>query len=175
MPTDWMAQANSQMKAERDQSAALDKSEDAESLAADDLKQAPADKTQTQPGMQPGMQPPPTGTHPYRAPGAAEGVTPVTTIPATGPAATARTDQAVRQANAAGHPRIASGMQIFGCDGQPVGYVKDVRADAVLVDRPMERDVYLPRSALQMSGGRLTVDVPADQVGNQGWRQPPVI
>ena len=125
---------------------------------------------------QPETQPAPTGTHPYRAPGAAEGVTPVTTIPASGAAATARTERAVRRAvPMPGGAEIAKGMQIFGSDGQPIGYVKDVRSNAVLVDRPMERDVYIPRSALQMSGGRLMVDVPADQVGSQHWQQPPVM
>lgn len=69
-------------------------------------------------------------------------------------------------------PTVRVGTQIFGSDGNPAGWVKHVRASDVLVDRPMERDVYIPKDALRDENGRVTVDVPAGEVNHQGWAEP---
>lgn len=71
-------------------------------------------------------------------------------------------------------PTVQVGTQIVGSDGNPAGWVKDVRASDVLVDRSMERDVLIPKDALHDENGRVTVDVPAAEVNEQGWPEPPV-
>lgn len=75
-----------------------------------------------------------------------------------------------------GTEEFRAGMDVFGTDGTYIGRVKDVRSNDFLVDRAMVRDVFVPFSARQStSGGRITINVPADQVDNQGWETPEVM
>ena len=71
-----------------------------------------------------------------------------------------------------GNRQIRPGMQVVGRDGEDVGEVKEVRASDFLVDRSLARDVFIPMSACQVSGGQIRLNVRADEVDNQGWEMP---
>lgn len=66
-------------------------------------------------------------------------------------------------------------MQVAGSDGQSIGTVKEVRGADFLVDRSMQRDVYVPFSAVRdISGGRVTLNVASGEVDSMGWASPPI-
>ena len=71
-----------------------------------------------------------------------------------------------------GQSGIGVGMQVIGADGDPIGYVKDVRDQWVLIDRPLARDIIIPRGRLRAAGDHIQLDIPASQV-NDMPRQPP--
>ena len=88
----------------------------------------------------------------------------------------------VLKASSPGSAQIEIGMPVLSIDGERVGSVKQVRANAFLVDRPMARDLWVPFSSIlsaQEPGGafdaapsfpaeiRLTVS--AANVDSQGW------
>jgi hypothetical protein len=67
------------------------------------------------------------------------------------------------------------GMSVVGCDGEQIGAVKEVHDAAVLVDRTMSRDVYVPVYAIDMvDEGRLVLSVPSDLVDSMHWPSPPL-
>jgi hypothetical protein len=67
-------------------------------------------------------------------------------------------------------------MGVFGIDGDEVGRVKEVRPTDFLVDRPMQRDVYVPFDSIQnIAAGRIVLNVRAGQVGDMGWSNPPLM
>lgn len=68
--------------------------------------------------------------------------------------------------------QVRPGMEVIGRDGETVGEVKEVRSSDFLVDRPMARDIYIPFSACQTSGGQIRLNVRADEVDNQDWEMP---
>ena len=64
---------------------------------------------------------------------------------------------------------------MVGADGAHVGLVKEVRADDLLVDRPMRRDLSVPREAIRgVTGERVVLTVAADEADDQGWPHPPL-
>ncbi|HET8632320.1 MAG TPA: DUF2382 domain-containing protein [Thermomicrobiales bacterium] len=66
-------------------------------------------------------------------------------------------------------------MAVIGSDGRPVGRVKEVRGDDFLVDRPRQRDVSIPRSAVRdLTVGEVMLAVPADQVDDMAGTSPPL-
>ena len=67
---------------------------------------------------------------------------------------------------------IIPGMQVVGSDGVVVGDVKEVRRYDFLVDRSMARDFFIPYSACRLEDGQVWLNVPSDEVDDQGWRQP---
>ena len=67
------------------------------------------------------------------------------------------------------------GMEVTGRDGENIGVVKEVRSNDFLVDRPMARDIYVPFSACQMTGGQIRLNIRADEVDNQGWEMPELL
>lgn len=76
---------------------------------------------------------------------------------------------------------IRVGMGVVDFDGEPIGTVKEVHPDAVLVDRPLARDVYVPLDAVQAIldatatdsvDPRVVIGVAAERVGKMGWRTP---
>lgn len=71
-----------------------------------------------------------------------------------------------------GQSGIGVGMLVVGADGDPIGYVKDVRDQWVLIDRPLARDITVPRERLRAAGDHIQLDIPASQV-NDMPRQPP--
>ena len=79
-----------------------------------------------------------------------------------------RTADVSRQARA--------GMEVVGSDGERVGTVKEVRAEDLLVDRAMRRDLYVPLAAIrEVTGQRVVLTVPADEADDQGWPNPPLM
>jgi HSP20 family protein len=68
---------------------------------------------------------------------------------------------------------VREGMEVCGLDDNDVGKVKTVGDDSFLVDRTMQRDVWVPFSAIQhVEGNRITLTVSADQVDQQNWPNP---
>jgi hypothetical protein len=69
--------------------------------------------------------------------------------------------------------RIRERMDVVGSDGGPVGNVKEVSNNSFLVDRPTQRDLFVPFSAIQsLSGNRVTLSVQTGEVDDQGWATP---
>lgn len=71
--------------------------------------------------------------------------------------------------------QIRLGMEVVGRDGGHIGEVKEIRSNDFLVDRPMERDVYIPFNAGQVSGGQIRLSVRADEINDQGWEMPELL
>jgi hypothetical protein len=68
---------------------------------------------------------------------------------------------------------IREAMDVVGSDGVIVGQVKETRGTDFLVDRSMQRDVYVPFSAVQtVDNDRVMLNVPARDVDNQNWPTP---
>ncbi|HET8632324.1 MAG TPA: DUF2382 domain-containing protein [Thermomicrobiales bacterium] len=103
---------------------------------------------------------------------------------AVGPAATAAPAPVAAGAVSAADPTAATtpllgqvreGLDVICADDSLIGRVKEVRADDFLVDRQLQRDIYVPFDAVQdvnANGVRLTV--PADRVDRMGWANPPL-
>lgn len=70
--------------------------------------------------------------------------------------------------------RLHSEMEVVSADGAHVGKVKEVRSSDFLVDREMARDVYVPLNSAQISGGRVMLNIRADQIDDQGWPNPDI-
>lgn len=69
--------------------------------------------------------------------------------------------------------QVQQGMKVVGTNGDTVGQVKEVRSNDFLVNRNMQRDVYMPFSAVQnVSGNTIALNIPANQVDNMGWANP---
>jgi hypothetical protein len=76
----------------------------------------------------------------------------------------------------AGLPDVGPGTEVVGADGAAVGRVKEVRDADILVDRRGQRDVYVPLTAVaEATAGRVRLTVPAGDVDDQGWRNPPLL
>jgi hypothetical protein len=68
---------------------------------------------------------------------------------------------------------VRASMHVQGADGVSVGQIKEVRQDDFLVDRRMQRDIYIPLDAIQdVSGNQVLLNVTANQVDNMGWPTP---
>lgn len=94
--------------------------------------------------------------------------------PAAGqPSSTVATGQRQAQGGAGVRQGIREGMTVVGADDKPIGRVKEVRSDDFLVDRSLQRDVYVPFSAVRgFAGDRIVLDVTAGQVDSMGWPNP---
>jgi HSP20 family protein len=69
-----------------------------------------------------------------------------------------------------GRAQVRESMHVVGSDADDVGTVKEVRDGDFLVDRAMQRDAYVPYSAIKtIDGDRIMLDVPASQVDSMGW------
>lgn len=65
---------------------------------------------------------------------------------------------------------VQVGMDVYGSDERPVGVVKRRRINDFLVARALQRDVYVPFSAITGANARdVHLSVPADAVGHSGW------
>ncbi len=68
------------------------------------------------------------------------------------------------------HPEVRPGMEVIGKDGNHIGEVAQVRTNDFLVDRSMDRDVYVPFNACQATDdGRIRLNVRAEDVDEQAW------
>ena len=68
--------------------------------------------------------------------------------------------------------QVRPGMEVIGREGDPVGEVKEVRANDFLVDRSLARDVYIPFSACRMIDGQIQLNIRAGEVDEQDWEMP---
>ena len=89
----------------------------------------------------------------------------------------------ILKANRLGPDYVHVGMDVMSIDGQPVGKVKEVRAEDFLLDRPLARDLWVPYSfvmATEDYGGtfrrgrteptEVVLSVSHSHLDNQGWK-----
>ena len=67
--------------------------------------------------------------------------------------------------------QLREAMDVVGSDGVMVGRVKETRSNDFLVDRSMQRDLYVPFSAIQtVDGDRMMLNIAARDLDQQGWQ-----
>jgi osmotically-inducible protein OsmY len=72
-----------------------------------------------------------------------------------------------------GRFNVREAMDVVGSDGVMVGRVKETRSNDFLVDRSMQRDLYVPFSAIQtVDGDRVMLNIAARDLDRQGWQTP---
>lgn len=72
--------------------------------------------------------------------------------------------------------QIAPGWTVVGSDGAKIGEVSETREDHIVVTGGtlVKHDLYIPVDHLgQASDGTVAVNIPADEVDEEGWRYPP--
>ena len=70
------------------------------------------------------------------------------------------------------HFQVSVGMDVLGADQERVGQVKEVRASDFLVERPLQRDVYVPFAAIRdVTGNQVVLTVTSDHVDALKWPQ----
>ena len=68
------------------------------------------------------------------------------------------------------HFQVSVGMEVLGAETERVGQVKEVRASDFLVERPLQRDVYVPRAAIrEVTGNQVVLTVSSDHVDAIKW------
>jgi hypothetical protein len=86
----------------------------------------------------------------------------------------------VLKASSPGAGQIDVGMDVLGVDGQPVGRVKEVRANDFLLDRPLAHDLYVPyqfvlsvpdRGEKPSRPTEVVLTVSAAHLDNQEWER----
>lgn len=71
--------------------------------------------------------------------------------------------------------QIKEGFEVVGPDMSHIGSVKEVRGSDFLVDRSMQRDVYVPFDAvMSVAETRVVLGIQADQVDDMDWAKPSV-
>lgn len=71
---------------------------------------------------------------------------------------------------------VTEGMDVVGADGVVVGQVKGANPSAVLVDRALRRDVYVPFEAIDtVTDNRIVLAIPAIEVDRMHWPHPDLI
>ena len=78
--------------------------------------------------------------------------------------------------------RLEIGMEVISLDGQPIGRVKDIGADELLIDRPLARALWVPLGAVlaiqdysgnvrgPVQAAQVVLEVSSAHVDAQGWR-----
>ena len=70
------------------------------------------------------------------------------------------------------HFQVSVGMEVLGAEQERVGQVKEVRASDFLVERPAQRDVYVPFAAIrEVTGNQVVLTVTSDHVDALKWPQ----
>ena len=70
------------------------------------------------------------------------------------------------------HFQVSAGMEVLGAEKERVGQVKEVRAADFLVERPLQRDVYVPFAAIrEVTGNQVVLTVTSDHVDALKWPQ----
>lgn len=67
---------------------------------------------------------------------------------------------------------LTPGMAAFDPDDNKLGEVKEVRSTDFLLNRTLKQDIYVPYYACKYTGRKLVVDVPANEIDDQGWAKP---
>ncbi len=72
--------------------------------------------------------------------------------------------------------QLQQGMQVVGSDMGNIGIVKDVRDNDFLVDIRMQRDAYVPFTAIQnVNADQVVLNIPGSQVKDMNWLNPPLM
>ena len=70
------------------------------------------------------------------------------------------------------HFQVSVGMEVLGAEKKRVGQVKEVRASDFLVERSLQRDVYVPFAAIRdVTGNQVVLTVTSDHVDALKWPQ----
>ena len=68
------------------------------------------------------------------------------------------------------HFQVSVGMEVLGAKTERVGQVKEVRASDFLVERRLQRDVYVPFAAIrEVTGNQVVLTVTSDHVDAIKW------
>jgi hypothetical protein len=68
---------------------------------------------------------------------------------------------------------VREGMVVVGSDGSAVGEVKQVRDEDFLVNRSLERDVYVPLDAVrEVLEDLVVLNIRGDEVDGMHWPVP---
>ena len=71
---------------------------------------------------------------------------------------------------------VAEGMDVVGLDTTPIGHLKEVRDGDILVDRPWQRDIYVPFDAIHtVTYDAIVLTIPADRVATMHWPHPELL
>jgi Uncharacterized protein conserved in bacteria (DUF2171) len=70
------------------------------------------------------------------------------------------------------HFQVSVGMDVLGAEKERVGQVKEVRTSDFLVERSLQRDVYVPFAAIRdVTGNQVMLTVTSDHVDALKWPQ----
>ena len=70
------------------------------------------------------------------------------------------------------HFQVSAGMEVLGAEKERVGQVKEVRAADFLVERRLQRDVYVPFAAIrEVTGNQVVLTVMSNHVDAIKWPQ----
>lgn len=84
-----------------------------------------------------------------------------------------REGSAVVHTRRGGVYQVLDGMPVVGANGGQVGRVKGVGDTTVLVDRALQRDVYVPFDAIAgVAHGALVLTILKEQVDGMHWLHP---
>ena len=68
------------------------------------------------------------------------------------------------------HFQVSVGMEVLDAETERVGQVKEVRASDFLVERRLQRDVYVPFAAIrEVTGNQVVLTVTSDHVDAIKW------
>lgn len=67
---------------------------------------------------------------------------------------------------------LTEGMAVYDREGNKLGAVKEVRSTDFLLDRTLKQDIYVPYYAAKYADRKLSIDVLADEIDDQGWAKP---
>jgi hypothetical protein len=71
---------------------------------------------------------------------------------------------------------VGPDMLVVSSDNDEVGTVKELRASDFLVDRALQRDIYVPFNAVRtVEGGRIILNMAIGQIDDAGWESPPLV
>jgi hypothetical protein len=75
-----------------------------------------------------------------------------------------------------GEVHVMPGMEVVGWDNEHVGTVKAVRARDFLLQRRLNRDLYVPLRAIrQVQGAQVMLIVGSGEVDTMNWPCPPLL
>jgi len=81
----------------------------------------------------------------------------------------------VQTSTTIGRSQLREGLVILGSAEGRIGSIEEVRANDLLVDGPMHRDIYVPFTAVRdVNAEGVVLTVVSSAVGDQGWPNPRV-
>jgi hypothetical protein len=74
-----------------------------------------------------------------------------------------------------GRSSVKAGMAVLGADMESVGLVKQVHRAAFLLDRELQRDIYVPLQLVDRVSHKLVVlSITADELNTREWSSAPI-